>query len=207
MRLDRSLDDLFRSASYVRVLRALFELPEGFATSARDIARRAGVSHPTASGALASFSEQGVVLKRRAARGDQFELNRDHIAVGEMEGVFEWERKVLGELVAFLGKRLKRKIPGVREAFLFGSVARSEMKADSDIDLALICTKTGASRAEDALEDLAGEVRARFGNRLNTIVATEPLRTIVRTAPGPRRRLWERIRDEGLPVIAERRSA
>jgi len=64
MRLDRPLDDLFERGSHVRVLRALHELPDGFRTSARELARRASVSHPTASRVLAALLDPRAGLRQ-----------------------------------------------------------------------------------------------------------------------------------------------
>jgi hypothetical protein len=46
------LDDLLRTRTHVRVARALFRLPQGFAASGREIARRAGVDNKLAQAAL-----------------------------------------------------------------------------------------------------------------------------------------------------------
>ncbi len=47
MRLSNALDHIFAGRSRVRILRALDELPDGIAVSARELARRSGLSHPT----------------------------------------------------------------------------------------------------------------------------------------------------------------
>jgi len=78
MRLVNALDDVFAGRSEVRVLRALDELPDGLAVSARELARRSGLAHPTVSSVLAGLTDQGLVQARRALRGGAFELNRRH---------------------------------------------------------------------------------------------------------------------------------
>src|SRR5256885_1988119 len=98
MRLSTPLDDLFNTKSHAKVLRALVELPEGLASSGRDIARRAGVSHPTATHVLDHLSEQGVVHVRRSVGSYRYQLNRQHLAYPELERLFRWERQVLADL-------------------------------------------------------------------------------------------------------------
>src|SRR2546428_6465928 len=103
MRLAYPLDDAFAGRSHVRVLRALDGLPDGLPVSARELARRSRLSHPTASKVLASLASQGIVLARRAPRTDAFELNREHVLVEKLRPIFEWERLLLRELAVFIG--------------------------------------------------------------------------------------------------------
>src|SRR5437763_13989586 len=79
MRLDMPLDDVLRTKSHVRVLRALHRLLPGLEISGRDVAMRAGVSRPAATEALRSLVGQGLVHIRRARRVEYFELNRRHV--------------------------------------------------------------------------------------------------------------------------------
>ena len=88
MRLRSPLNDLFRSRSHVRVLRALDEMPTGLPASTREIARRAGVSHPTAAAVLSSLAEQGIVTLQRLARADLFELNQSHVLVEQLHALY-----------------------------------------------------------------------------------------------------------------------
>ena len=70
MQLETPLDQVLQTGTHVRVLRALVALPPGLAASARDIARRAGVAHTTASRALQSLAAQGIVHVQHVARAD-----------------------------------------------------------------------------------------------------------------------------------------
>src|SRR6266542_1181965 len=140
MRLDRSLDDLFSSPSSVRVLRALVELPSGFGVSTREIARRAGVTHPTASKVLNALLDQGLVSVRRSRLGDEYSLNADHVLAQDVVHLFERERSLHERLLEFLADSIRRNAPGVEEAFLYGSAAWGEMTPRSDLDVAVTCS-------------------------------------------------------------------
>jgi DNA-binding transcriptional ArsR family regulator len=131
MHLTYPLDDVFASRSHVRILRALDELPDGISVSARELARRSGLSHPTASKVLESLGRQGMVVARRAPRADAFELNRRHKLVEKLRPFFEWEQQLFGEFMAFLGRQIER-TPSISAAYLFGSVVRGEMTPGSD---------------------------------------------------------------------------
>ena len=201
MQLTNGLDGVFAGRSHVRVLRALDELPVGLPTSARELARRSGLSHPTASSVLAAFTGQGIVLARRGLRGDTFELNRRHTLVERLHPLFAWERQLLQELVSLLGQRIKREAPWVSAAYLFGSSIRGEMTTASDIDLAVVVSNpTKVDETESALDRVADAVRERFGNRVSVTIGTSPINKLQR--PGhPGHRLWKSIIAEGVAVI------
>src|ERR671918_566606 len=154
MRLDGPLDDLFKTRTHVRVLRALDQLPFGFPVSAREVARWGGVSHPTASTVLASLRDQGVVEVRRAPRADAFELNRDHAAAERLRALFEWERKVREELVSFLRDEVKRIPDSISAAILFGSAVGAEMTRASDIDIAVFCEPNTVESVTAAMQEV-----------------------------------------------------
>lgn len=198
MRLDRPLDDLFATGSAVRVLRALVGLPKGFGVSAREIGRRGGVSHPTASKVLGALAEQGLVSVRRSTVGDEYVFNGDHVLADPVVDAFELERSILTDLVRFLGDSLRRRVSDVQAAYLFGSAVWGEMVAGSDLDLAIISPVTTWRRAERRMPELAGDVKKRYGNRLTWTVGDPSL-----LLPGPKWRappIWRRILKEGIPV-------
>ncbi len=193
MRLQESLDDLFATGSHVRVLRALSALPLGAAVSGRELARRGGVSQPTARDVLASLERQGLLLVARYLKRDSYRLNPDHVLVPLVRELFERERTVTAEAEKSIGT-VVRKVAGGRTAYLFGSAARGDMRPDSDIDIAIESSRPfpESSPELDAFHD-------RFGNRINIIKLS------TRGAAG----LRERIRKEGkvLPLGPARRKA
>src|SRR2546425_6719893 len=77
MRLDAPLDDIFASGTHVKVLRALCGLPAQMTASGREVARRAGVSHPRANSVLTDLSNTGLVNVQRLPRTDLYGLNRN----------------------------------------------------------------------------------------------------------------------------------
>lgn len=199
MRLDHPFDDLFRNRSHIRLLRVLHELPDGLSVSARELGRRAEVSHPTASRTLASLVELGIVRVRRTPRVDLFELNRGHVLIERIRDLFEWESRLPDEFLAFLGREIEQ-IDGISAAFVFGTAARGQMTPTSDIDLAVLCAPEQAAVVQEALEDVAEIVRSRFGSRLNFVVGTARLEQLAK--PGRSgHRLWERVAQEGIPLL------
>ena len=202
MQLKKPMDDVFTSRSHVRVLRALDGLPDGVAVSGRELARRSGVSHPTASRVLASLAEQGVVQARRSLAADAFMLNPHHVSVERLRSLFAWERELLDEFVQLLTSEIKREAPWVEAAFLFGSSIRDDMTSGSDVDLAVVIpdsAKTGETR--EAFERIADVVRGRFGNRLDLTIGTAPVSEL-RRADRRGHRLWGTILRDGMELSA-----
>lgn len=201
MRLQTPLDDIFRSPSYIRVLRALYHLPLGLQASAREIARRSGVSHPTASQALTSLTEQGIVTRRRAPRSSAFELRRTHTAAEELASLFQWEEELRQELIALLRAEIARSAPSaITAAYLFGSAAEGGMEPTSDIDVAVLHPAGAAETVTAAMQGIADRVQERFGNRLSYILSDAPLQEL-RESRREGSPLWRQIVRTGIPIL------
>jgi len=200
MRFSHPLDDVFQGRSHVKVLRALDSLPEGLEVSTREVARRAGVSHPTASGVLEALRRQGVVHVRRTPRADEYRVNPEHVLWSKVRPVLRWERQVRDEVVAFLADQIGKTASWVSAAYLFGSAARDDMAPDSDIDIAVICPGNRVSSTERAMEAMAEIAAVRFGNRVSAIVGSRPIAELARAGRSGHG-LWSRIADEGIPLI------
>ena len=163
MRLDTGLDDLFATGSHVRVLRALDALPEGLTVSGREIARRARVSQPTAAEVLRSLEAQGLLVVGRRLRAAFYRLNSSHVLTPAVRRLFAQERAVRSDLETTVAEQVYE-LKGVTAAYLFGSAARGDMRAGSDIDVAV-------EAKADVPEESWGldEVHRRFGNRVSVI--------------------------------------
>lgn len=211
MRFDGALDDAFHGRSHVQVLRALSGLPVGFPVSAREIARRAGVAHTTASSVLEHLRTQGLVRVRRAPWGDGHELNRNHVLAGGITEIFELERSLREVVIQFLSDEIRTRALGVVAAYLFGSVAWGEMESTSDVDLAVLCSLEDLSKTEVGLQQIAEAFRTRFGNELSVLIKALPegIDKVGKDVRGrkPESRLWTRILKEGIPVISPPRLA
>lgn len=188
MRLHEPLDDLFATGSHVRVLRALDGLPGNAGVSGRELARRAGVSAPTAREALASMVDQGIVRVTRSLGTAAYRLNPDHVLVALVRDLFARERAAGAELDRDLSEAVRR-IGDVEAAYVFGSAARGDMLPGSDIDIAVV--SRGPVMEETAQLDV---VHRKYGNRVNVI------RLRSRAGAG----LRERIKAEGRPLELHR---
>ena len=200
MRLSQPLDDLLHTKTYIRVLRALEGLPAGIEASTREIARRAGVSHPTASGVLESLRRQGIVHVRRTLWADEYVLNERHVLTKPLRALFAMEQRLLQDVLDYLAREIRTRAVWISRAYLFGSAARGDMQVDSDLDVALICPPRKVPQAEKLLEDLSARTAERFGNRVHGVVGTRPIADLAR-AGQPGYRLWKAIAKEGIDIL------
>lgn len=110
--------------------------------------------------ALANLVELGVVESHTVGRAAVHTINEDHYAIGPL--------RVLLDPFAALREAVRDVVGSRVEAvILFGSVARGEATAGSDVDLAVL-----ASPDWDGRTDLEDAVRARLGNDCDVLVFT-----------------------------------
>lgn len=101
----------------------------------RQIARlvRRGTS-PSVSAALERLAAQGIVHRHQAGRAYLHTLNRDHVAAPAVVLLAD----LRSELLRRLRDTFERWDPAAVHASMFGSAARADGDAESDIDLLLV---------------------------------------------------------------------
>ena len=110
--------------------------------------------------ALASLADLGVVESRAVGRAMVHTINEDHYAIQPL--------RVLLDPIAALREAVRAVVgSSVDGVVLFGSVARGEATAESDVDLAVVAPSGWEGRTE--LEDA---VRTRLGNDCDVLVFT-----------------------------------
>lgn len=200
MRLTDPLDDVFRGRSHAPVLRALFGLPEGVDASIREIARRAGVTHPTASGVLERLRAQGLALRHRTPLADGYRINPSHVLAKPLKDLLDAEAAVPGQLEQTLRDLIVDRAPGVREVYVFGSAVDGTMRPDSDIDVAMVCPPRRAPGLTRIIEEISDEVAERFGNRVDVQIGTRSIEELTR--PGRSGyRIWQRVSKDGRRIF------
>lgn len=110
--------------------------------------------------ALASLVRLGVVSRQAVGRAMVHTINEDHYAIQPL--------RILLDPFAALREAVRKTVgSGVDAVVLFGSMARGEARADSDVDLVVLAPPGWDGRSE--LEDV---VRARLGNDCDVLVFT-----------------------------------
>ena len=104
----------------------------------------------------------------------------------------------MSDLDSLVGLLIDR-VPGLTAVYLFGSGARGELRADSDLDLAVLLAP-GAEISSERRLDLAGDLSALAGREVDLSVLGKPGGTVLaKEAVTTGRRLW----DDGTHAAAE----
>lgn len=164
--ISTALDDILGSRAKVSVLRALFK-EDGI--NGRELGRRAGLSARAAHVALSQLAEAGVVDERRVGRSHQFFLNRRRRLVSRIAALFAEESSAPARIGDAIGGILGPK--ACLSAAVFGSVARGEGTARSDLDLLVVVRGPSAAlKARRRLEEAADGLMDEFGVRVSPYV-------------------------------------
>ncbi len=148
---------------------------------------------------LARLRRQGIVSVEPAGRAILYRLNVDHLAAVHVRGLAHLRHELLRRMRA----ELESGEPRPRAAFVFGSAARQDSTADSDIDICLVRPREIADpdhpEWRNRVESLARIVTAWTGNDTRMVEFGEDE---VRAGAGSDP-LLASIRDEGIPVAGD----
>ena len=162
----------------------------------RTIARLSGVSHAQASRVLPSLVELGLVERREAPPSSLFRLVPEHVAAGPLVALARGRDGVIEEM----GKSASALPVPPESVIVFGSFARGEADAESDID-AVIVRPLGIDDSDDAWADSVEQWRSRVrqvsGNPVDVLeVGSDEISARLSS----RRPVWRDIRREGIVV-------
>jgi predicted nucleotidyltransferase len=164
------LSKLFGSDARVRIL-SLFTLNAGREFYLREIAQRTGLAVRSVQRTVQDLTDIDILHRERRGNSVYFWLNAANPIVPELKAIFV---KTVG-----LGDLLRSLLDGesrIDEAFVYGSVAKDEETAGSDVDLAVI-GRISPVRLQTILTDLE-EATAREINA--TVFTPREWRTRVR---------------------------
>ena len=173
--------DLLFGTYRQRVLAQLLLHPES-SYHVRELARLTGTTAGTLHKELAKLAEVGLLRREKQGNLVRYQANRECPVFAELAGLF---RKTSG-LVDVLAEALRPLQPAPELALVFGSLARGDENARSDVDLLLIadCTFGAAIKvlhpAQEILQreinpvlytaaEFARRVEAREGFALNIL--------------------------------------
>lgn len=162
----------------------------------RRLASLAGVSPAQASRVMPRLVELGIVSRHEVPPASQFLLARDNVAARLLLDLADARSMALREI----GEAAAAIAPAPVSVVVFGSFARGEADAVSDIDLAVVRPDDVDDDDEgwaDSVEVWRRRVRALTGNEVEIIEAT--LSEAVRKLGG-RSELWRQIRRDGVVV-------
>jgi predicted nucleotidyltransferase len=195
MKFRSALDPLLGSSNKLRLLRVLLPAPDRRWTG-RELAAAARVSTAQAARDLNDFLDVGIVARDVQGKSYSWRVNSQHVLIGELSRLFNFEAHLRDTLVRDV-RELIVSSP-IRQALLFGSVARGDERPDSDVDLFVeLRAPRDRESVVSALEMVRKRVWDRYGNPVTSLVYTE---AETRTPANPA--LIDTIVREGLPLIA-----
>lgn len=167
MLLNRPLDEVLGQASKVKILR--FMVNSQAQLNGREIAKNIGLSHVKVHSALKNLSRQGIVHMRSVGSSIIYWLNEEHFLVKEiLRPAFEKELGIFQSIVKIILEKSKPPLP--LAIILFGSFARNNALADSDIDLLLVYPAyKNKSLITKELSEAEKKVTLLFGNHLSGV--------------------------------------
>jgi predicted nucleotidyltransferase len=168
------LDAVLSSRSKVRLLRALLATAQPL--SGREAARLAGVARVPAARSLNELVSLGIVERGESSRQHLYRINFDNELVQSgLAPLYSAERQRVDSVFDALKTTLAAtpKDGGVLGAWIFGSAARGEDTAESDLDLLVaVADDISARWVHSQLAEDADEVERTFGLRLSPVVLT-----------------------------------
>jgi predicted nucleotidyltransferase/biotin operon repressor len=165
--LNTPLDNVFGQYSKVKILRFFVKSQTQF--NGREIAKSLGLSHVNVHAALRDLTKQGIVNMRSVGRSLVYWLNEEHFLVKEIiRPAFEKEEDVFGRIVRVILKEIKP--PRPLSIILFGSFAKGNASANSDIDIIIVypILKNKSSISKE-LSEAEKKVTSAFGNHLASV--------------------------------------
>jgi predicted nucleotidyltransferase len=161
--------DIVGSKTSIRLLRTLARY-EGKVFTVRELSTAAGVSHPQASAVLKELERRGVVRLQPVGNAYQVSLNKESYTVNSLiEPLFAAEKNTVDSLVSAIAPFFDD--PRIISVAVFGSVARGDEGADSDVDL-LIISDDREFASERAARATVNTL-SRFGHALSPLILEE----------------------------------
>lgn len=123
----------------------------------RDLAGRLGIDPSNLSKELARLEREGLFRSEVSGHQKYFQLNRKYSLYAEVRSIVA---KTIGA-APLLGQTL-RQIKGISEAHLYGSFARNQQDAASDIDVLVV-----GEPKSDALAEAVRKLERQLGREIN----------------------------------------
>jgi predicted nucleotidyltransferase len=163
----------------------------------RTVANLAGASPQQASVVVAHLVELGIVIRREAGSSALVRLERENEAARLVLALARLDKSAM----ARLDEAARRIEPVPASLTIFGSFARGEAVASSDLDVLVVRPEGVVAEDHDWIDALGRwEVAARkiVGNPVNLLVVSfHELPALLRRRSGP----WHAIVHEGIPLI------
>lgn len=169
MKLHNYLEQVLGNKITISILRTLVRY-RGKIYTIRGLAEDVGASHPEVSKTLSELEKYGIVQIQPVGRAHQISLNeKSYILNKIIKPAIQAEKDTITELINYLRKVFDTK--KIVTAAIFGSVATTQEKIDSDIDLFIVCDDN--DYALTLIVEASREVASKFHGDLSPIIFTQ----------------------------------
>lgn len=192
------LDEVLGTRAIVRVLRVL--AVHGGSLAVSDIAQRAKLTLPSVRTALRRLLALDVATAIGAGRSMVCGLRHDHPLIPILVTLFRTEQEQATAVLGAVREAAGRLEPAPWAVWLYGSVARGDDHAASDIDIALVTTSTDPSAHADALREAVYRTRAALAERVS-VVTMSP--ADVRRAARGKTLFWEDMKRDAVVLLGD----
>ena len=169
MLLHRYLEQVLGNRVAITLLRTMVNY-RGKIFTMRGLGNEAKVSHNETALVLHDLEKLGIIKIQPLGRAYQVSLNEQSYILNKViESIIEAEKNTIHELIQLLKKHLDAK--KVISAAVFGSIAKSEEKLDSDMDLLVI--SNDHDHAIGLVSSASQQVFSKFHVGLSPIIFTE----------------------------------
>lgn len=167
MKFKRFLDNILGQKTKVKALRYLIIKQDGI--SIRELSRAIDTTEPNLSIILKELEQNGVLISKKIGTSLVFSLNRGHYLVDNiLLPLFQEESKSIQALEKYLTKKISFQYISL---ILFGSIARGDGYAKSDIDiLFVVADDIDTDKIEDEIHSINPKIINKFGNSLSPLV-------------------------------------
>lgn len=192
------LDEVLGTRALVRVLRVLAS--HGGSLAVGDIGRRARLTLPSVRAALRRLLELEIATAIGVGRSMVCRLRQDHPLVPALLTLFGAEQAQATAVLRAVREAARRLKPAPQAVWLYGSVARGEDDAASDIDVAIVTAAPEASAQADALREAVTHTRAASAERVSVITLAP---ADARRAARQKTAFWENLRRDAVVLLGD----
>ncbi len=195
------LTAILGSVAKVETLRELAR--HGGELSAPSLIARTGLSKASVRHALKSLEGTAVVQEIGSGRSRLYRLRREHPLASGLDSLFQQEEErfeaILNAVRAAAGR-----CRGLLAVWLYGSVARGQDLAASDVDVAVVGEPASLPQIEQAMHAALGRAgrKLAFNASVVAVGSEDVLRLDVQND-----RWWSSVVRDALPVVGERPEA
>ena len=169
------IENIIGNKVIIRILRFLYLSPNRY-FSFLEIERFVGAGRAGIVSALQRLEYYGLVYTEKKG-GKRYKLKLDHPIIERLDHLFAYEKKFVQgiepqklNIMANFENDCIKKIPGLREIRLFGSVAKGKSQEKSDIDL-LILVQKNTSSIKITIEEIKEKHEKKY--KIQTIIMDE----------------------------------